>query len=96
MTHRITIQPSGHVFAVDDDETILEAALREGFVIAYGCRNGACGTCKGKVIGGTVDFKLHRRLLSRGANTFARTMLGLILPKCASCLPDSSWASWRG
>ena len=56
MSHTITIKPSNHVFTVNDDETILEAALREGFVIAYGCRNGACGTCKGKVLEGTVDY----------------------------------------
>ncbi|HYC47688.1 MAG TPA: CDP-6-deoxy-delta-3,4-glucoseen reductase [Burkholderiales bacterium] len=57
MPHRITIKPSNHAFETqDDDETVLEAALREGFVIAYGCRNGACGTCKGKVLDGTVDY----------------------------------------
>ena len=56
MSHTITIKPSNHVFTVNDDETILEAALREGFVIAYGYRNGACGTCKGKVLEGTVDY----------------------------------------
>jgi CDP-4-dehydro-6-deoxyglucose reductase, E3 len=56
MPHRITIKPSHHEFEVDDDETVLEAALREGFVIAYSCRNGACGTCKGKVLEGKVDY----------------------------------------
>ncbi|OGA54210.1 MAG: CDP-6-deoxy-delta-3,4-glucoseen reductase [Betaproteobacteria bacterium RIFCSPLOWO2_12_FULL_62_58] len=56
MPHQIAIKPSNHVFTVNDDETILEAALREGFVIAYGCRNGACGTCKGKVLEGLVDY----------------------------------------
>jgi CDP-4-dehydro-6-deoxyglucose reductase len=56
MPCRVTIKPSNHVFTVNDDETILEAALREGFVIAYGCRNGACGTCKGKVLDGIVDY----------------------------------------
>lgn len=35
---------------------MLQAALREGFPLPYGCRNGACGTCKGKIIQGTVDF----------------------------------------
>jgi CDP-4-dehydro-6-deoxyglucose reductase len=60
MTHQITIKPSNHVFAVNEGETILEAALREGFVIAYGCRNGACGTCKGKVLEGTVDYGTYQ------------------------------------
>lgn len=56
MPYRVTIRPSNHAFTVNDDETILEAALREGVVIAYGCRNGACATCKGKVLEGEVDY----------------------------------------
>jgi len=56
MTHQVRINPSKHVFNVDDDETILNAALHAGFVIAYGCRNGACGTCKGRLLEGTVDY----------------------------------------
>jgi len=60
MTHRITIKPSNHAFETQDDESVLEAALREGFVIAYGCRNGACGTCKGKVLQGTVDYGVYQ------------------------------------
>jgi CDP-4-dehydro-6-deoxyglucose reductase len=60
MPHHITIKPSNHVFTVNEDETILEAALREGFVIAYGCRNGACGTCKGKVLEGAVDYGTYQ------------------------------------
>ncbi|MHB8759679.1 MAG: CDP-6-deoxy-delta-3,4-glucoseen reductase, partial [Thiobacillus sp.] len=35
MSHQVTIQPSGHRFNVEDDETILEAALREGFSLPY-------------------------------------------------------------
>ena len=60
MPHRVTISPSNHEFRVAEDESVLEAALREGFVIAYGCRNGACGTCKGKVLDGRVDYGKHQ------------------------------------
>lgn len=56
MPHQITIQPSGHILATEDDETILAAALREGYMLPYGCRNGACGACKGKVLAGEVDY----------------------------------------
>jgi len=56
MSFQINIQPSNHDFTANEDETILEAALREGFVIAYGCRNGACGTCKGRILSGNVDY----------------------------------------
>jgi CDP-4-dehydro-6-deoxyglucose reductase len=56
MPYQVTIQPSGHRFTVNDDETILTAALREGFALPYGCRNGACGSCKGKVLEGELDY----------------------------------------
>ena len=55
MPTQITIRPSGHVFHAQDGESVLEAALREGYMLPYGCRNGACGSCKGKVIEGAVD-----------------------------------------
>lgn len=55
MSSQITIQPSAHIFHAHDGETVLEAALREGFMLPYGCRNGACGSCKGKVTAGAVE-----------------------------------------
>ena len=55
MTHKVTIQPSGNSFIANEDETILAAAMRSGFTLPYGCRNGACAACKGKIIKGTVD-----------------------------------------
>ncbi len=55
MPFRITIQSSQHAYTAERDETILEAALREGFDLPYGCRNGACGSCKGKIVSGKVD-----------------------------------------
>ncbi len=60
MSHQVTIQPSGHQFTVQDGETVLEAALREDFALPYGCRNGACGACKGKVLEGEVDYGEHQ------------------------------------
>ena len=60
MPRQVTIKPSNHVFAVADDETILDGALREGFSIAYGCRNGACGSCKGKLLEGRVDYGVYQ------------------------------------
>lgn len=60
MSHQITIKPSNHTFVAEEGETILEAALREGFVIAYGCRNGACGTCKGTLLEGEIDYGTYQ------------------------------------
>ena len=53
---QINLQPSGHTFKAAADETILEAALRQGIGLPYGCRNGACGSCKGTVVSGEFDF----------------------------------------
>jgi CDP-4-dehydro-6-deoxyglucose reductase len=57
---RVTIEPSRHVFSVPEGSTILQAALDAGFVLPYGCRDGACGSCKGKVLDGTVDHGRHQ------------------------------------
>lgn len=56
MPNQVTIKPSDHVFTVNDGETVLNAALRTGHIIAYGCRNGACGSCKGRLIEGNIDY----------------------------------------
>ena len=58
--HSVTIQPSGQQFQVEDGEAVLAAALRQGLVLPYGCKNGACGTCKGKIVSGTVDFGVYQ------------------------------------
>jgi CDP-4-dehydro-6-deoxyglucose reductase len=58
--HSVTIQPSGQQFQVEDGEAVLAAALRQGFVLPYGCKNGACGTCKGKIVSGNVDYGVYQ------------------------------------
>ncbi|MDH3320353.1 MAG: CDP-6-deoxy-delta-3,4-glucoseen reductase, partial [Betaproteobacteria bacterium] len=39
---------------------VLAAALRQGYVLPYGCKNGACGTCKGRIVSGEVDYGVHQ------------------------------------
>jgi CDP-4-dehydro-6-deoxyglucose reductase len=56
MSFKTTIQPSGHSFPIEAHETILEAALKHGYTLPYSCRDGVCGTCKGKVVSGLVDY----------------------------------------
>jgi CDP-4-dehydro-6-deoxyglucose reductase len=60
MPHTVTIQSSGHAFTVNEGETVLAAALREGIVIAYGCRHGVCGTCKGRLLAGSVNYGTYQ------------------------------------
>jgi CDP-4-dehydro-6-deoxyglucose reductase, E3 len=61
MPHKVTIQSSGHAFTANEGETVLAAALREGIVIAYGCRSGTCGTCKGRLVEGVVDYGTYQQ-----------------------------------
>lgn len=56
MTHKITVQPSGHKFTAEDGELILDAALRHGLAFPYGCRSGLCGKCKAIVIEGEIQY----------------------------------------
>jgi CDP-4-dehydro-6-deoxyglucose reductase len=60
MPFDVIIKPSGHAFACDDGETVLAAAMRADLMIPYGCRNGACGTCKGRILEGEVDYGVHQ------------------------------------
>ena len=52
--NRVLIENSGHTFEVRPSQTVLEAAIEAGINLPYGCRNGACGACKGKVLTGKV------------------------------------------
>jgi CDP-4-dehydro-6-deoxyglucose reductase len=56
MTHQVTIRNTGHLFQAQDGESILQAALNAGLVLPYGCRDGACGSCKGRLIDGSIDY----------------------------------------
>jgi propane monooxygenase reductase subunit len=52
----VELTPGGQTFSVGANETVLDAALRQGVDIAYGCRQGRCSTCKYLVEEGEVDF----------------------------------------
>ena len=56
MSFIIYVPASGHEFSAEKNETILEAALRQGVGLPYGCRNGACGKCAGEVISGETEY----------------------------------------
>ncbi len=56
MSFKISVPASGHEFSAEENETILEAALRQGVGLPYGCRNGACGKCSGEVLSGQTEY----------------------------------------
>jgi CDP-4-dehydro-6-deoxyglucose reductase len=49
-----TVRPSGHEFPIEGRETLLQAGLRAGLRLNYGCGNGTCGLCKARVVSGAV------------------------------------------
>jgi len=59
MAFTVTVNPSGRKFDVEDNEFVLEAALRQGVELPYGCKNGACGSCKAKVVEGGLEHGEH-------------------------------------
>jgi len=55
MSFKVTVFPSKHEFQVEAGQTVLDAALAADIVLPYSCRNGACSTCKGKVLSGSYE-----------------------------------------
>ena len=79
MSFQITLQPAGRSFAVESDESILPAAIRQGVGLPYGCRDGACGSCKSKLLEGQVVHGPHQtKALSE-----AEEAAGFVLTCCA-------------
>ncbi len=58
MSPHVTVRPSGYEFFVEGNDTLLEAALRAGISLNYGCSNGNCGECRGRLLSGQLQ-KVH-------------------------------------
>lgn len=54
MSAHVSILPGGHDFFIDGPDTLLEAALRAGVPLNYGCSGGNCGLCKARVVSGQI------------------------------------------
>jgi CDP-4-dehydro-6-deoxyglucose reductase len=65
MAAHIKIQPSNHEFWLEGSDSILEAGVRSGLALNYGCTSGNCGLCKARVISGEVQkIQQHDYVLS--------------------------------
>jgi CDP-4-dehydro-6-deoxyglucose reductase len=56
MSFRVRTDPEDHLFAVQPGEILLDAALRQGIHLPYGCRDGRCGSCAAKLLQGSVTY----------------------------------------
>ena len=84
MSFQISVQPSGRIFSADSSETLLAAGIRQGIGLPYGCKDGACGSCKCKKISGTVIHGDHQAK----ALSAEEEAQGLILTCCSTAQSD--------
>jgi len=59
MQNNIKILPSGRTLPCEGNSTLLEAGLRAGLALGYGCSNGNCGECLARVVSGEVRKVRH-------------------------------------
>ena len=79
MSFNITVQPSGRAFTANPEEAVLAAAIRQGVGLPYGCKDGACGSCKCKKLEGEV---VHGEYQSKALSA-EEAAQGFILTCCA-------------
>ncbi len=84
MSFTVTVQPAGRSFTVERDEPILAAAIREGIGLPYGCKDGACSSCKSRLLEGRVIHGVHQLKALSPQEEAA----GLILTCCATPQTD--------
>jgi CDP-4-dehydro-6-deoxyglucose reductase, E3 len=84
MSLKVILQPSEREFVVERDERILAAAIRQGIGLPYGCRDGACGSCKSRLVDGRVIHGAHQQK----ALSTAEEAAGWILTCCATPQTD--------
>jgi CDP-4-dehydro-6-deoxyglucose reductase len=80
MTFTITVEPSGRTFTAEPTEAMLAAGIRQGIGLPYGCKDGACGSCKCRLLSGSVMHGPHQaKALSaeEEANGFVLTCCGV-------------------
>jgi propane monooxygenase reductase subunit len=54
--HTVRLEPVGIEFEVDEDETVLAGAFRQGLQLMHGCKEGQCSACKSFLLDGEVDL----------------------------------------
>ena len=84
MSAHVQVKPSGREFFVDGSDSLLEAALRAGLSLDYGCSAGSCGRCKARIVSGQV----HRLRHSDYAFSAADKAAGMVLMCCHTAATD--------
>jgi propane monooxygenase reductase subunit len=58
-TFNVRLEPVGIDFEVDEDETVLQGAFRQGLMLMHGCKEGQCSACKSFLLDGDVDLERY-------------------------------------
>ena len=80
MTFVVTIAEQDLTFTCEENKTVLEAAMAEGITIPYGCRNGFCGSCKGHLLSGKINYPegqpdgIHQDDIAEGQVLFCKAV----------------------
>lgn len=83
MAAHVLLRPSGHEFEVIGTDTLLEAGLRAGLGMNYGCSSGNCGLCKARVLSGAVrKVRPHDYVLSEAEKNHGYVLM-------CSCTADA-------
>ena len=84
MAFQVLVQPSGRSFTVDAGETLLSAGIRQGVGMPYGCKDGACGSCKCQKVSGEIHLDAYQ------AKALSESELaqGMVLTCRATALSD--------
>ena len=80
----VTVAPSGRTFSSSPDETVLVAGIRQGISLPYGCKDGACGSCKCKLLAGQVRHNPYQPKALSAEDLAA----GYVLTCCAVAQSD--------
>ena len=86
MSYELTIEPLGQTIEVEEDQTILDAALRAGIYLPHACGHGLCGTCKVQITDGEIE---HGEASSFALMDYEREE-GLCLACCATLESDAT------
>jgi CDP-4-dehydro-6-deoxyglucose reductase len=90
MSAHVTLRPSGHEFFVEGRDTLLEAGLKAGLPLDYGCGNGTCGLCKARLVSGEVTkVAPHDYPLSEAERQAGHLLLCVHCPSSSEVVLDT-------
>lgn len=84
MAAHVEIHPSKHEFFIEGTDSILDAALKNGLAMDYGCASGTCGQCAARLVSGDIrKLRPHDYVFSE-----AERARGMFLMCCHSAITD--------